>query len=147
MRRLLGPGAHEMAAVASWADEIRDNNDRPETYDWHVVKIPPDAAGYDRAQDCRNDDCIVEKVKAFAWVVGDRAAARAERTEALKFLIHLVGDLHMPLHAYAPLNHPGGTWVRIGGVTDKCTCGGTGAGGTRPLKRSSALSRSGSRRP
>jgi hypothetical protein len=118
VRRLLGPGAHEMAAVASWADEIRDNG-RPETYNWHVVEIPPDAAGYDRVRDCRNDDCIVEKIKEFVRVIGDRGAARTERVEALKFLIHFVGDLHMPLHAYAPLNHPKGTWVRIGGLTDK----------------------------
>jgi hypothetical protein len=118
VRKLLGPGAHEMAAVASWADDVRDNG-RPETYNWHVVEIPPDAAGYDRARDCRNDDCIVEKIKEFARVVADRRVARAERSEALKFLIHFVGDLHMPLHAYAPLNHPKGTWVRIGALTDK----------------------------
>jgi hypothetical protein len=42
-------------------------------------------------------------------VVGDRSLAGATRTEALKLLVHLVGDLHMPLHAYAPLNHPKGT--------------------------------------
>jgi hypothetical protein len=118
VRRLLGPGAHEMAAVASWADEVRDNG-RSETYNWHVVEIPPDSAAFVRARDCRNGDCIVEKIKEFARVVGDRGVARAERTEALKFLIHFVGDLHMPLHAYAPLNHPKGTWVRIGSLTDK----------------------------
>jgi hypothetical protein len=118
VQRLLGPGGHEMAAVASWADDIRDN-ERPETYNWHVVEIPPDAAGYDRARDCRNDDCIVEKIKQFAGVVGDRGIDRTKRTDALKFLIHFVGDLHMPLHAYAPLNHPKGTWVRIDGLTNK----------------------------
>ena len=118
VRRLLGPGEHEMAAVASWADQVRDS-DRPETYPWHVVEIPPDGVSYDRARDCKNDDCIVEKIKQFARVVGDRRIARAERIEALKFLIHFVGDLHMPLHAYAPLNHPKGTWVQIGGTTEK----------------------------
>lgn len=107
-----------MAAVASWADEVRDD-DRPETYNWHVVEIPPDGVRYDRARDCKNDDCIVEKIKEFAHMVGDRGVARAKRIEALKFLIHFVGDLHMPLHAYAPLNHPKGTWVQIGGITEK----------------------------
>jgi hypothetical protein len=118
MRRLLGPGAHEMAAVASWADEVRDS-DRPETYNWHVVEIPPDGTSYDRARDCKNDDCIVAKINEFARVIGNRRVARTERVEALKFLIHFVGDLHMPLHAYAPLNHPKGTWVQIGGITEK----------------------------
>jgi hypothetical protein len=61
----------------------------------------------------------VEKIRELAQVLGDRAAAQPLRVEALKFLIHLVGDLHMPLHAYAPLNHPAGAWVRIGRTTDK----------------------------
>jgi hypothetical protein len=116
---LLGGGPHAMADVANWADAIRDSDDRPETYYWHVVEIPPDGVRYDRARDCRNDDCIVEKIKEFAQVLGDRTVAGPLRVEALKFLIHFVGDLHMPLHAFAPLNHPAGAWVRIGDTTDK----------------------------
>ena len=100
------------------ADEVRDS-DRPETYNWHVVEIPPDGVHYDRARDCKNDDCIVEKIGEFTLLVGDRRVPKAKRVEALKFLIHFVGDLHMPLHAYAPLNHPKGTWVQIGGITEK----------------------------
>ena len=105
--------------VAPWADEIRDSGKRPETYNWHIVEIPPDGVRYDHARDCKNDDCIVEKIREFARIVGDRRIEKSERIEALKFLIHLVGDLHMPLHAYAPLNRPKGTSVRIGATTDK----------------------------
>jgi hypothetical protein len=115
---LLGGGPNAMAEVSAWADEIR-NEDRPETYYWHVVEIPPDGIRYDRARDCKHDDCIVEKIKEFAQVLGDRTIAKPLRIEALQFLIHFVGDLHQPLHAYAPLNHPAGAWVRIGATTDK----------------------------
>ncbi len=108
-----------MARVSVWADAIRDDDERPETYYWHVVEIPPDGIRYDRARDCKNDDCVVEKIKQFAQQLGDRSTPEPSRTEALKFLIHLVGDLHQPLHAYAPLNHPAGAWVRIGETTDK----------------------------
>ena len=52
-------------------------------------------------------------------MLGDQTVAKSQRVEALQFLIHLVGDLHMPLHAFAPLNHPAGAWVRIGETTDK----------------------------
>jgi hypothetical protein len=114
---LLGGGPHAMAEMSVWADAIRD--DRPETYYWHVVEIPPNGVRYDRVRDCKNDDCIVEKIKEFARVLGDRTIASPLRIEALQFLIHFVGDLHMPLHAYAPLNHPAGAWVRIGATTDK----------------------------
>jgi hypothetical protein len=115
---LLGGGLHAMAAVSVWADAIRDS-ERPETYYWHVVEIPAYGVRYDRGRDCKNDDCIVEKIKEFARVLGDRSVAKPLRTEALQFLIHFVGDLHMPLHAFAPLNHPAGAWVRIGETTDK----------------------------
>ena len=93
--------------------------ERPETYDWHVVEIPAGGVRYDRARDCKNDNCIVEKIKEFTQVLGDFAGHEGQRIEALQFLIHLVGDLHMPLHAFAPLNHPAGAWVRIGETTDK----------------------------
>lgn len=115
---LIGGGPHTMAAVSVWADAIRDNV-RPETYGWHVVEIPANGVRYDRARDCKNDNCIVEKIKEFTRVLGDRSAGKRLRTEALQFLIHFVGDLHMPLHAFAPLNHPVGAWVRIGETTDK----------------------------
>jgi hypothetical protein len=115
---LLGGSLHAMAEVSVWADAIRDE-DRPKTYYWHVVEIPPGGVRYDRVRDCKNDDCIVEKIKQFAQVLGDQTAAKPLRAEALQFLIHFVGDIHQPLHAYAPLNHPKGAWVRIGETTDK----------------------------
>ena len=105
-----GPAAKAMVDVAIWADE----NERPESYPWHTVDIPPDGVRYDRARDCKSSDCIVEKIKEFAQIVGDRQVDKSQRADALKYLIHFVGDIHMPLHAYAPLNHPQGTWVRVG---------------------------------
>jgi hypothetical protein len=117
---LLGGGPHVMVEVANWADAIRDSGGRlEETYYWHVVEIPPDGVRYDRTRDCKNDNCIVEKIKEFAHVFGDRKAARPLRVEALQFLIHFLGDIHQPLHAFAPFNHPRGAWVRIGETTDK----------------------------
>jgi S1/P1 Nuclease len=115
---LLRGQLNAMAEVSVWADAIRAN-ERPETYYWHVVEIPANGIRYDRARDCKNDDCIVEKIKDFSRVLGDRSAAKRLRTEALQFLIHFVGDLHQPLHAYAPFNHPAGAWLRIGETTDK----------------------------
>jgi hypothetical protein len=120
VRGLLGEGPHAMAEAANWADAIRDSGERWEhTYYWHVVEIPPDGIRYDRARDCKNDDCIVEKIKELSQALGHQTVATTLRVEALQFLIHLLGDIHQPLHAYAPLNHPAGAWVRIGETTDK----------------------------
>jgi len=117
IRELLGPDPGVFGEVATWADDIIQ--ERPETYPWHVVRIPPDGVRYDRARDCRNGDCIVEKIKELAKRVGDGQVEASARAEALKFLVHLVGDLHMPLHALAPLNRPVGTFVRVAGTTER----------------------------
>ncbi|MBI4273749.1 MAG: S1/P1 nuclease [Rhizobiales bacterium] len=113
---LLG-GQRQFVDAAIWADYV--DVERPESIPWHTVEILPNGGGYNRARDCPNDDCVVEKIKQFAEVVGNRRAAKQTRIDALKYLIHFVGDLHQPLHAYAPFNHPQGAWVRIGDATNE----------------------------
>jgi len=119
IERLLPGGLSEFVAVASWADHISET--WPESYAWHSVEIPHHSSGYDRERDCRNDDCIVERIKLFAADVGDRRLATEKRVVALKMVIHLVGDLHVPLHAYLPdRSWDGweGPWIQIGDTVD-----------------------------
>jgi hypothetical protein len=102
-------GNDDLAAVAVWADDVR--RDRPESFGWHFVDIPMDASGFSEQRDCfRPDDkhpsskqdhhnCVVDRITMFEQVLADRNAPRQDRTEALKFLVHFVGDLHQPMHA------------------------------------------------
>src|SRR5689334_14950394 len=90
-------GASGMAAVASWADDFRSTH--RQTAPWHFVNIPLAAAGYDHARDCPDEQSVVAKPNEFAAVLADRSARDRKRALALKFLIHLVADLHQPLHA------------------------------------------------
>lgn len=96
LRELLGPDS-AVASASVWADAHRVTH--PETAPWHFVNIPLDAAGYDRATQCREDACVVEAIHRFERRLADRALPREERIDALRFLIHFVGDLHQPLHA------------------------------------------------
>jgi nuclease S1 len=108
VRRLLD--GQSLADVASWADTIR--SDQQQTYGWHFLNIPPDAAGYDRDRDCprapgvaagsRSDrwrDCAVDRILFWEQRLADGALDRADRAIALKFIVHLIGDLHQPFHA------------------------------------------------
>ena len=107
LQLLLGPDS--LASIASWADSVR--KDRDESYDWHFVDIPKDAAGFSEDRDCfrpqdkhKNADadhhnCVVDRIEMFQRTLGDEKATRADRLEALKWLVHFVGDLHQPLHA------------------------------------------------
>jgi DNA-binding beta-propeller fold protein YncE len=102
-------GADSLASVASWPDQVR--KERDESYDWHFVDIPKDAAGFSRERDCfrpqdkhkdaltDHHNCVVDRIEMFTRVLTDANASRTERAEALKWIVHFVGDIHQPLHA------------------------------------------------
>jgi hypothetical protein len=102
-------GEDHMDAISSWPDEIKKQRDQ--SYNWHFVDIPKDAAGFDDARDCflPNDkhkdaatdhqNCVVDRIEFFKKVLADENASATERLEALKWIVHFVGDLHQPLHA------------------------------------------------
>ncbi len=50
------------------------------------------------AGDDPRKDYVVPKIREFLNVLGNPDAAIAERRTALRFVVHLVGDLHQPLH-------------------------------------------------
>ena len=107
VRRLLD--GRSLADVSSWADTIR--SDQQQTYGWHFLNIPADAAGYDRDRDCpraagvaagsRSDrwrDCAVDRILFWEQRLADATLDRADRAIALKFIVHFIGDLHQPFH-------------------------------------------------
>ena len=90
----LDPGA-TLASLATWADEVRN----PATAPWHYVNLPSDGA-------CRFDDdrvCLQGRCapSAIDRLTADlrRPSDDNRRLHALKYLLHLVADLHQPLHA------------------------------------------------
>lgn len=110
-------GEETLPGVAPWADEYR--REHPETGPWHYVNIPSSAAAYDRERDCplgHNPaspwrDCVTDRILYFEQRLGDMSLSRADRAQALKFLVHLVGDLHQPLHAIGDAR--GGNDIRV----------------------------------
>ena len=63
-------------------------------------------------RDCPKGDCVIAKIEDFRKVLADAAAAPEHRNEALRFLVHFVGDMHQPLHC-ADNNDRGGNEVRV----------------------------------
>jgi hypothetical protein len=96
-----------MAAVASWADDVRR---RQNNGAWHYIDIPrtakrqkgiaewcpplAPAAGRKTAA-----GCVAGAIEYFAKVLGDQSQSAADRAAALRYLIHFTGDIHQPLHA------------------------------------------------
>jgi hypothetical protein len=85
-----------LAAVSTWADQIRPQ--RRATAPWHFVDIQISDSTYVPARDCAGNNCLIAKLDEFSKVLADRDAEPARRLEALKFVVHFVGDLHQPFH-------------------------------------------------
>jgi nuclease S1 len=86
----------EFVSACTWADEIMAA--RPDTAAWHRVTLPTDARTFDLGRDCSKPaSCVIEQVKRQAAVLKS-TAPKAQRADALRFLAHLIGDLHQPLN-------------------------------------------------
>jgi nuclease S1 len=92
-------GHDSLAEVARWADVVRDEP----AYRWsaplHFVNLSRGDCRYEPARHCRRGECVVAAVERFRATLADGTRPVAERREALKFLVHFVGDIHQPLHA------------------------------------------------
>lgn len=118
---LLGQGK-TLASVAVWADNIKYQ--RPDTKPWHYVDILANSSGYDAARDCTDNrgepTCVVEEIELFSDMLADKTADKADRVEALKFLVHFTADIACPMHAIGEAN--GGNQVHVTFLDHK-TCG------------------------
>lgn len=85
-----------LSSVSTWADQIRPQ--RRATGPWHYVNIPITAAAYDVSRDCPGGTCVIAVIEEFSKVLADPKVEPIRRLEALKFIVHFVGDLHQPLH-------------------------------------------------
>jgi hypothetical protein len=95
--RTLGRG-YSLAAVASWADDVREK--RPETSRWHFVDIAIADSTYVPAKHCAaspQGDCVIAELDRLKTTLACTRSPAARR-DALKFAVHFVGDIHQPLH-------------------------------------------------
>jgi len=126
--------ARDIASAATWADKFRDS-DRDttqrhylKTRAWHYIDIELDRPDLDeacfrhpartigsKASEGPADDCILDKIDEFRAELRSPTTGAEERRLALQFLLHLVGDLHQPLHA-ADNHDRGGNDVRVKGA-------------------------------
>ncbi|MBY3233391.1 S1/P1 nuclease [Rhizobium laguerreae] len=121
-------GPVSLASIASWADDYR--SEHKETTNWHFVDIPinvegkkPEEVEYDESRDCKSvsdplGTCLVKAVEEQLRILsqpvdfGD-AGAVTRHAMALKFFVHLYGDMAQPLHCAERDDDGGGNGFHV----------------------------------
>ena len=89
--------AEAMARASTWADETKAEN---KTGDWHFIDLTLQDSRADMPSRCVGQNCAPARIRLFATQLSSQAAdPKWSELDALRFLIHLVGDIHQPLHA------------------------------------------------
>ena len=91
-------GRRTLGEVASWADEIKDFEWGRRRSAWHYDDVPL-CRPADYGRYCRGGRCASAQLARQLEILGNPRARPRTRNEALKWVVHLVGDIHQPLHA------------------------------------------------
>jgi hypothetical protein len=104
-------GTDPLADASTWPDDIRGQ--RPDTAPWHYVDIPLGTKSRKVEKFCDpKESCVTRAILDQLAILRSADADPQKRGDALRFLIHFVGDLHQPLHA-ATNNDEGGNCVPV----------------------------------
>lgn len=104
-------GRRTLGEVANWADEIKDFEWGKRRGSWHYDDVPLCEAG-EYSKYCKNGRCASAQLARQIEILGNERAKPGQRNEALKWVVHLMGDLHQPLHA-ANRGDRGGNRVQV----------------------------------
>lgn len=99
-----------LARVSTWPDEIRSEPEKYSyTFNWHFTDWKDDDHTHDESS---SSGKLLSAIKEQLAVLKDPAAAKDKKVFALRFIVHLVGDLHQPLHVGNGLDQ-GGNKCRV----------------------------------
>lgn len=103
-------GVDTLARVANFPDEIRSDRAYDYTAAWHYTSIPTGKTYFDQKRN--KDGDIIEALFRMDETLRDPKKSKEEKAFALKFLVHLMGDVHQPLHVGLAEDR-GGNTVRV----------------------------------
>jgi len=86
----------KLTLVANWADTVKKSPRKPDVR--HYTNIEEGSLTYDQTRDCPDKKCVTEKIREYEKILSNKRLFYFDRKDALKLLIHLVGDIHQPMH-------------------------------------------------
>jgi hypothetical protein len=118
---------YSLADISVCADRLRDTDrERPEDEmcrlvagavpstngTWHYIQIPVPTQAKTLQAFCPQGDCVTAKITSFAEMLRT-SKDQAEQRQALLFLVHLIADVHQPLHTVDRGCDKGGNSERV----------------------------------
>jgi hypothetical protein len=97
LRRWCGNATTDLLVDAStWPDDVR--NER-KNGPWHYIDIPRGKHQGSFEEYCGAEGCVTRAIEEQRAILKDKSADPLKRAEAIRYLVHFVGDMHQPLHA------------------------------------------------
>ncbi|CEJ55075.1 Putative Nuclease PA3 [Penicillium brasilianum] len=90
-----------LANIASWADTYRTTTAGKWSAPLHFIDAedsPPTSCNVNYTRDCGSSGCSISAIANYTQRAGDSGLTTANVAEALKFLVHFLGDVTQPLH-------------------------------------------------
>jgi hypothetical protein len=110
LKRYCGPfPGSALADSATWPDDVRSTLKNGQ---WHYIDIPRGTPRGALAGFCGDSGCVTQAIAEQLAILKDPHADPRKRADAARYVIHFVGDLHMPLHATTN-NDEGGNCVPV----------------------------------
>lgn len=89
-------GDESLALCSTWMDDIKSDTTYNHTHDWHWVTVP-DGETYEQSLKNPNGD-VIQTIDRIIRELKMGKLNKKEEQAHLKMLVHLVGDIHQPLH-------------------------------------------------
>lgn len=89
----------DIGDASVWPDCVKRLGERFSYADsWHYQNVDI-CKPFDQKAACKDGNCVSAQIERNALLLADETIPERERLMALAFLVHFIGDLHMPLHA------------------------------------------------
>lgn len=109
---------NNLSLTATWLDDNRLelNITRPGSSQWHFYNLPV-CDNKPRKELCLKGNCAIYRINEYIQVLKDPNSSKEDKIFAVRVLVHVVGDIHQPLHA-GDNNDRGGNQVKVGNHTN-----------------------------
>jgi len=85
-----------LAFVSTYADEIKSDRKYSKFYTWHYVNMSLDSRYEDSEKNPKGD--LVTGINTCISILKDKNNSDKDKAFYLRMLVHLIGDLHQPMH-------------------------------------------------